>query len=174
MDIKRKLVTTFESIQFESEMLSSTLSSKIQEEPIYVDQLVDLRREVITRVSKRLKHIKTELLNFHNIDDIGLYLDAISLESKDFVKMVKSKIEDLEAGNDINDYIFQLKEENGDLFHRLSQKAKPKIDSFVENEKVQEFSEKTRDFIDERKPQIEKLQSKVNDLVENIKERVGK
>ena len=68
------------------------------------------------------------------------------------------------------DYIFHLKEENGDLFHRLAQKAKPGFDSFVENEKVQEISDKTKEFLEDRKPQIEKLQSKeeINTLVNGI------
>lgn len=174
MDLKKKLVSTFETVQFESEMLVSLLSSKIQENHEYTNQLIDLKKEVMVRVSKRLKHINSELLNFHSVEDIDLYLDAITLEYKDFVKTVRSKVDEVESGQDIMDYIFHLKEENGDLFHRLAQKAKPGFDSFVKNEKVQEISDKTKEFLEDRKPQIEKLQSKVNDLVENFKERVGK
>lgn len=174
MDIKKKLVSTFETIQFESEMLVSSLATKIQEEQESSKQLVELKKEVMVRLSKRLKHIQSELLNFHSTDDIDLYLDAVSLENKDFVKTVKTKIKEAEEGNDIMDYVFHLKEENGDLFHRLSQKAKPAIENFTENETVQELSDKAKDFIEDKKPQIEKIQSKVNEIVVSIKERVGK
>lgn len=120
--VKSQLVNSFEKIQFDTEIIFDELT-KLKMNP----QALQLRNVFTRLIHKKLQATQRSLKSSQSIEEFSDALNRITVDYSGLVSVVHHQIEKLRQGQDISDYIYQLKQESNDVYSSV----KDRISSFL-------------------------------------------
>lgn len=115
MSLKDRVTQVFESIQYQSEVYSSQL-----------DELNDSKFKRVLRqyLIRKLKNSSNTLLKSKSAEELETALGLIESDYQQLFENISLQISKLRNGEDVSDYVYQLKEESHDLFFIAQEKLK--------------------------------------------------
>lgn len=173
-NLKDKVASTFEKIQYESEDLIASLQSKVDDSEVGATFL-KLKNATSRKIGQTLNKVQKELRQLNEVDEISGYLDEAGEYFSGFFSEVREKANLLERGENIDDYLGELKDETGDTIDKLAQQAKQKVKDAKLDEKFDSLKEKGEETYDSLKEKggdtFEDLKSKTEDLTKEAREK---
>lgn len=121
-EVKESVNAVFEKIQYDSEVLISTLSTKE-----YIPQSNELKKVFMKYLLQKLERSKNALQSVQTIEDVYSNLNLIEVDYEKLFENLQKQITKLDDGEDISDFIYHLKEESNDLFDKFQLSMKQLI-----------------------------------------------
>lgn len=118
-DTKNDLADIFSRIQYRSEVIVNDLSVLGQ-----TTQAIDLKKVFSDYLFNKLSLTKNSLMNVTSINEFTEILKVIEDDYQYLFDDINKHVTALKEGEDISDYIFQLKQKNRDISENLLDKIK--------------------------------------------------
>lgn len=175
--LKEKLTSTFEKVQYDTEDLISNLQERIDNSEAR-EQFMVLKNSATRKISNDLSKARKELRQLKDATEIDAYLDDVREGFDDFVTRVRSIATDLDNGIDVSSVLEDLKTETSGVMGKVETKVKDLAKDAKLEERFAEAKDKGADAISSIKEKAEDLtkdvQGKSESLVDKIKEKLGK
>ena len=162
-DLKNKVASIFEEIQYESEDLIAGLIEEAADSPVE-EQLKSLRVTSSQHISKELKKASADLTSFASTDEIEVYLDYLKQRFKDFFAEVKHQEALVLEGQDIDEFVEHLKQESDDWVYKMTQKSKEVVQQAKEKLNLEDVNKKASET-------WHQLKEKSTDVIDEVKEK---
>lgn len=174
-ELKNKLRSVFEEIQYESEDLIAGLIEEATDSPVE-ERLNALRVVSSHYITRELKKASNDLTTFDTTTEIDAYLDHLQSRFKDFFVSIKDQEELVLEGQDITEFIDQLKLESDDWVYKLTQKSKELAhqvsDKLQLEEGKQKASETWHQVKDKSTEVYEEVKEKSSDAWHQVKDKI--
>lgn len=118
-DTKNDLADIFSRIQYRSEVIVNDLSVLGQ-----TTQAIELKKVFSHYLFNKLSLTKNSLMNVTSINEFTEILKVIEDDYQYLFDDINKHVTALKEGEDISDYIFQLKQKNRDISENLLDKIK--------------------------------------------------
>ncbi len=174
-ELKNKLTSVFEEIQYESEDLIAGLIEEAADSPVE-ERLNALRIVSSHYITRELKKASNDLTSFDTITEIDAYLDHLQNRFKDFFVSIKDQEELVLEGQDITEFIDHLKLESDDWVYKLTQKSKEVVHQVSEKLHLEEGKQKASDtwhqVKDKSSEVLEEVKEKSTDAWHQVKDKI--
>ncbi len=175
-DLKNKVTSIFEEIQYVSEDLIAGLIQEAQDSPVE-DRLKALRVASSYRISHDLKKASSDLVSLESVEEVESYLDHFQERFKLFVDQVKEQEAHALEGMDISDFIHQLKEESEDWVYKATLKSKELAQQVSDKLNLEDLNQKASETWHQVKDKTadvyEEVKQKSLDTWEHVKDKVS-
>lgn len=172
-DVKQKVTSVFEEIQYESEDLIAGLIQEAQDSPV-ADRLKSLRVASSHRINRELKKASTDLVSLDSLEELDAYLDHFKDRFHDFVGQVKEQEALALEGMDIAEFVDHLKAESQDWVYKATQKSKELVSQVNDKLNLDQLNQKVSETwhsVKEKSVEVyEEVKQKSLDTLEQLKD----